>query len=398
MTRFKRRLLFGLGVTLLVLVGAGLWFYNVYFASTSYALQRAEAFFLRRMQVARLSQDGEYRFFFVTNRRPESKDGPLVERFGTETQERLTFGYFDVKIEPSLGLGMLINPSEWFQNEEIKLKAVQELDPAAFVAKVQGVVQESPRRSLLVVVHGFREAFESALRKTTFLGHVLDINSPVLLFDWPGNQGSSPSGYRRARRVAKASGADLARTLELTIRDIRPERMWLLANSMGGQVVVDAFRLLYEQADLSDTETEIEDVVLTAPDVGYEEFNEQFRHALKALARNTTLYVSSNDRALLASRLLNRSRRRGESTLNSRELKNAVRVLDPVDADSEEVTVVDVTPVNRTRNFHNFSLETPEVFDDIYLRLTNAETPRSRPIYPVEAPNGSVYWILTRGR
>ena len=138
MTRFKRRLLFGFGVTLLVLVGAGLWFSNVYFASTRYALQRAEAFFLRRMQVARLSQDGEYRFFFVTNRRPESKDGPLVERFGTETQERLTFGYFDVKIEPSLGLGMLINPSEWFQNEEIKLKAVQELDPAAFVAKEIG--------------------------------------------------------------------------------------------------------------------------------------------------------------------------------------------------------------------------------------------------------------------
>ena len=56
------------------------------------------------------------------------------------------------------------------------------------------------------------------------------------------------------------------------------------------------------------------------------------------------------------------------------------------------------TPVNRTRNFHNFSLETPEFFDDIYLRLTNAETPRSRLIYPVQAPNGTVYRVLTRGR
>jgi len=41
-------------------------------------------------------------------------------------------------------------------------------------------------------------------------------------------------GYQRARRVAEASGADLARTLELSIRDIRPERLWLTANSMGG--------------------------------------------------------------------------------------------------------------------------------------------------------------------
>ncbi len=378
MTRFKRNLLFGLGLPVLVLTGVGVWFYNVYFSSTSYALQRAEAFLFRRMQVAQLSQQGEYRFFFVTNRRPESNAGPLEERFGIERQET--------------------NPTEWFQNEEIKLTAVQELDPASFVAQVQARVKDSPLRSLLVVVHGFREAFPSGLRKTAFLGHVLDINSPVLLFDWPGNQGSSLGGYQRAQRVAEASGADLARTLELTIRDIRPERLWLIANSMGGQVVVDAFRLLYEQTDLADAKTEIEDVVLTAPDIDYNEFNDQFKHALKALARKTTIYVSSNDRALLASRLLNRGRRRGESTVSPRQLDQAARVTDSTDPDSEDVTVVDVTPVNRTRNFHNFSLETPEFFDDLFLRLTNVETPRSRLIYAVEAPNGSVYWILTRGR
>lgn len=61
---------------------------------------------------------------------------------------------------------MIVNPSEWFQNEEIKLKALQELDQSAFVAHLRGLVQESPRRSLWVVVHGFREAFPSALRKT----------------------------------------------------------------------------------------------------------------------------------------------------------------------------------------------------------------------------------------
>jgi len=397
MTRFKRRLLIGFGVCLLVLAALGVWFYNVYFSSTITALQRAEAFLFRRMQVAQLGQQGEYRFFFVTNRRPQGTDGPLEESFGTEREEALQFGFFDVKIEPSLGLGMIINPTEWFQNEEIRLKAVEQLEQSAFVGQVQKLVQESPYRALLVVVHGFREAFPSALRKTTFLGHVLDINTPVLLFDWPGNQGSTPGGYRRAQRVAKASGAELARTLELIIREIQPERLWLIANSMGAQVAVDAFRLLYEQADLADAETEIADVLLTAPDVDFEEFDTHFQQALKALARKTTIYVSSNDRALVASRLLNRGRRRGESTLSPSQLGSAARVVDH-DPDDEEVTVVDVTPVNRTRNFHNFSLETPEFFDDVFLRLTNKETPRSRLIYAVQAPNGTIYWILTRGR
>jgi hypothetical protein len=68
------------------------------------------------------------------------------------------------------------------------------------------------------------------------------------------------------------------------------------------------------------------------------------------------------------------------------------------DDDSDLVTLVDVTPVNRTRNFHNFSLETPEFFDDLYLRLTNESAPRSRLLYRVKTSEGSVYWVLTRGR
>lgn len=398
MTRFKRRMLIGTTLFVLVLIGVGVWFYFSFFASTSTALRHAEAFLFRRMKVAQLAEQGNYRFFYVTNRRLESDDGPLEERFDKEREEILKFGYFDTRIQPSLGLGMLIDATAWFQNEEIQIKAVEELEQAAFVKQARKLIQASPYRSLLVVLHGFREAFPSALRKTAFLSHVLDVDSPVLLFDWPGNQGSSLSGYRRARRVAEASGAELARTLQLIIREIQPDRLWLIANSMGGQVVVDAFGLLYQEGDLADAETKIEDVVLTAPDVDHDEFNNQFKKEINALARNLTVYVSSNDRALLMSRIINRGKRLGESTLDPDQLEEAVRVANLVEPGSNRISLVDVTPVNRTRNFHNFSLETPEFFDDLFLRLTNTDTPRSRPIYRIEAPNGAVYYVLTRGR
>ncbi len=103
-------------------------------------------------------------------------------------------------------------------------------------------------------MNGFRERFPSALRKTAFLSHVLDIDSPVLVFDWPGDQGSTPQGYRRAQTIASESGAELASTLALVIRQIEPRRLWLIANSMGGQVVVHAFHILYRDADLADAE------------------------------------------------------------------------------------------------------------------------------------------------
>lgn len=292
---------------------------------------------------------------------------------------------------------MLINPTEWFQSEELQIKNSQSLKQAAFVEQVQKLVRESPHRSLLVVVHGYRTQFDSALRMTAFVGHVLDINAPILVFDWPANQGDSLRGYRRARQVAEASGEDLARALELIIRDIRPERLWLLANSMGAQVVVDAFGLLHQRGDFADAETEIEEVVFTAPDVDHEKLNRQFKQEIKALARRLTVYVSSNDRALLISRLINR-RKRGESTLSPDMLEEAVRVADLIEPDSDQIVLVDVTPVNRTRNFHNFSLETPEFFDDLFLRLTKDELPQSRLIYQVSTPEGKVYWVLTRGR
>ncbi len=388
----------GLTLGLLVLLGAGTWFYKFYFVSTDAAIRHAEAFSFRRMTVAQMAEQGKYRFFYVTNRRPGTDDQVLQERFGTDREERLKFGVFNAVIKPTLGLGMLINPTEWFQNEEIRLRDVQTLEQQAFVEQLRTLVQESPYRALLVVVHGFREAYESALRKTAFLGHVLDINAPVLLFDWPGDQGSSLSGYRRARQVAEASGAELARTLELIIRDVQPERLWLIANSMGGQVVVDAFSLLYQDPDLADAQTEIEDVVLTAPDIDHEEFDQRFKEEITALARNLTVYVSSNDRALLVSRIINRGARRGESTLSPEQLEEASRLVELIEPGSDLINLVDVTPVNRTRNFHNFSLETPEFFDDLFLRLTNETMPRSRLVYQIQTPDGEVYSVLTRGR
>jgi esterase/lipase superfamily enzyme len=383
------------------MLGFGGWFYRFMYVGPDAVIRRAEMMSLRRMIVTQLGEPGTYRFFYVTNRRAEGDGESLKERFGADRDETLKFGFFDTRIESSLGVGMLINPSDWFLNEEIQLKHVGELDEDAFVEQMRKLVQASPHRSLLVVVHGFREAFISALRKTAFLGHVLDINSPVLLFDWPGNQGTSLRGYRQAQQVARASGAELADTLRLVIQRIQPGRLWLVANSMGAQVVADAFHLLYRDADLADADTEIEDVVLTAPDVGHREFDDRFKREINALVQNLTVYVSSNDRALLMSRLVNRARRQGESTLDIRnpdQLEEAAEVWDLMESKDERTTLVDVTPINRTRNFHNFSLETPEFFDDLFLRLVNTVTPRSRPEYRMLTPDGREYVILTRGR
>ena len=368
--------------------------------STQSKLVLAEALQFRRMLVT-TQDDGAYRFFFVTNRVVDNQAASVEERFSNERSEKMSFGFFDSSIEPSLGIGMLINPTDWFQNEEIQLNKVESLQEDAMISELRSQVEASPGRSLLININGFRERFPSALRKTAFLAHVLDIDTPMMVFDWPGDQGSGPRGYLRAQAVATESGVELATTIERIVRDVQPERLWIIANSMGGEVVVSAFSELYKLDDMADSETEIDHVILTAPDVSHQEFGEQFRHKIMALAKNLTVYVSSNDRALLMSRVINRGRRLGESTVNPSnpdQWDEAASAFELVTPGNDRVLLVDITPVNRTRNFHNFSLETPEFFDDLYLRLSNEETPRSRSQYKVTTASGTEYWVLTQGR
>ncbi len=398
MARNKRRLKIVLVSGLVVLLAVGAWLYYVIYVSTGSAIERAESLLFRRMQVTRVDDQGAHRFFFATNRRLNEANGELEQKFDNQREDILKFGYFDSSLEPDLGLGIIFNPAEWFQSEQTRIREAQSLDSSAFVEQLRRYTQASPRRSLLLVVHGFREEFPSALHKTAFLGHQLDIDTPVMVFDWPGNQGSTLRGYRRAVEMARQSGTDLARVIALIIDEVRPERLWLVANSMGAQVVSDAFSVLYREARFSDSETEIEDVVLTAPDVGHEDFDSNFKPKINALAKDLTVYVSSNDRALVMSRLINRERRRGESTLGADHLEEAVRIAEFIEPNSQRITLVDVTPVNRTRNFHNFSLETPEFFDDLYLRLINVDTPRSRLLYSTRNSDGKTYWVITRSR
>jgi len=396
MTLTRKRLIIGL-LALLVMFGG--WFYWFYFMSTNAAIRHAESFLFRRMIVSQVDVEGTYRHFFITNRRFETGDAPVEDRYTSDRGEGLSFGTFDTRIQPSLGLGMLLDGTDWFQNEEIRITDVSKLDSEDMLEQLRNVVDRTSGRSLLIVIHGFRERFSSALRKTAFIASVLDIDTPVLVFDWPANQGSSLRGYRASRELADASGADLARVLEIIVSEIQPDNLALVANSMGGEVVVSAFNLLYENPDFADSDVEIDHVVLTAPDVDHTAFNEQFKHEIKAFAEDLTVYVSSNDRALLISRLINRGERVGESTLSPDMLDEAVMISRLVDPDSDLISLVDVTPVNRTRNFHNFSLETPEFYDDLYLRLTTEErAPRSRRLYRLRTPDGSDYWVLTRGR
>jgi hypothetical protein len=83
---------------------------------------------------------------------------------------------------------------------------------------------------------------------------------------------------------------------------------------------------------------------------------------------------------------------------NPDQLTEAAKIAALLDPGSDRLALIDVAAVNRTRTFHDFSLETPEFFDDHFVRLLNGEMPQTCELYHIKPPDGISYYLLTRGR
>jgi esterase/lipase superfamily enzyme len=346
------------------------------------------------------SPDGDrrrFQFYYATNRAAD--DEATFQGQGSKLGNRISAGTFDVRISPYTP----ITPRVWFDTNHIEWADRAELSQDDCLARLRAAVQASPHKSVLVIVWGFRDWFQSAGLKTAYTAYALDINTPVLLFDWPGNQGEGRSGYLASRRVAGQSAPDLARVLTRVLRETGAEEVWLMASSLGCQTVCDAFAWLETQPDLFQGLPKIDHVVMSAPDVSAEAFDDSFAARIKALSSHLTVYVSSNDRALLMSHWINGSRRLGrlaeismppEERTDQYQFEEAQELLDLQAKGLRDICVVDATPINRTRNLHHFFTDSPEFFDDLYRQLLQPDNMVSRPLHVVRAEEGKTYWIL----
>jgi esterase/lipase superfamily enzyme len=344
--------------------------------------------------------DGDWRrfqFFYATNRAAD--DEATFQGQGNKLGRNISAGTFDVRISPY----MPIKPRMWFDTKYMEWADRAELSEDDCLAQLRQAVQASPLKSLLVIVWGFRDWFQSAALKTAYTAYVLDINTPVLLFDWPGNQGGGRSGYLASRQVSGQSAPDLGRALARVSRATGAEKVWLMGSSLGCQTICDAFAWLETQPDLFQGLPKIDHVVLSAPDVAADAFDDKFAARIKALSSHLTAYVSSNDRALLMSHWINGGRRLGrlaevsvppEERTDPYEFEEATELLDLQAKGLREICVVDATPINRTRNLHHFFTDSPEFFDDLYRKLLQPENTLSRPLHVVRASEGTTYWIL----
>lgn len=419
MKRIARRLL--LVITgLAVLAGvAGLTAYLTW-NFTGLGPTPARAAFARRLPHTD-DADADFRrypFFFATNRalrpakpdaKPDTKpDADFDAAFlddGKRLGDRVTLGTFDARIAKKLPVA----PWAWESEKNIRLADHARQEDEQWFTALRAAVERSPERSVLIVAWGWKDRFTSAALKTAYTAYLLDIDTPVVLFDWPGNQGDDRAGYLASQQVAERAGPDLGRLIARVARETGANKIWLMGSSMGCQTICDAFDWMGQQPGLADAGAIVDHVVFAAPDVGASEFDDRFARQTNALSRHTTAYVSSNDQALLLSEWVNRAPRLGRVAVTQspgrpvtprttpdedRQFEEASELLDLQAAGASNLTVIDATPVNKTRNLHHYFTDSPHFFDDLYRQLLRPGDMTSRRLYPVRTKTGSTLWIL----
>ncbi|NQT22807.1 MAG: alpha/beta hydrolase [Candidatus Omnitrophica bacterium] len=279
----------------------------------------------------------------------------------------------------------------------MEVQKIQNMEENVFMKELADAVNASPHNSLMVLVFGYKDSFELTAIKAAYFAYLLDINTPVLLFDWPGDQPVSIWGYKKAQNLAKESGPYLGGTLIKISREIKPKKLWVEASSLGCQVVCNSFEYMVKHKDFCDPDCEIDQVILSAPDVGENEFDLQFKEEIMSLSENLTVYVSSNDEALLMSGLIDQEKKLGRTTENETKQEQLEEMKDLLYLQSlhpGKINLVDVTPINNASYNHGYYMEAPEFYDDFYMRVLGKDRNINRRLYLIKNKEGTDYWIL----
>jgi len=351
--------------------------------------------FVKLFESYRMPYDKEeknkiFNFFYCTNRTVTESGDPLLS-YGSELGDEMRLGTFNVYLAPKRNLRGN-NPNKW---SGIEVKDLQELPGEAFFSQLQHAVESSPHNSLTILVFGYRNPFRNALLKGCKLAVSVDINTPVLVFDWPSDQALGVGGYKKAFSFARESGAPLGELIATIIDRINPQMLWLGGGSLGTQVICNAFSHMMTRSDLADQEKEIDHVFLAAPDVGDDEFNAQFKDEIAALTKDVTVYVASDDRALLLSGWIHGEKRLGRTRAEKqKQFEEMIDLLELEAGGAEEITVIDITAINRAALGHTFYIESSEFYDDLYQRLLDTPPIEARRLYRTNYRDGVVYWIL----
>lgn len=230
--------------------------------------------------------------------------------YSSEYTNQVKLGVCEVTLPKNHTPGELESPSilrfEFRQDPErhVVLQRTEELDSDEFFNALEGEL-DARGKSLLVFVHGYNVTFEDAARRTAQMAHDLDYPGAPVLYSWPSQ--ANWYQYQLDKKNIELSVNHIRQFIVRLAEQSGAETVNLVAHSMGSVGLTAAL------AEIESSQPMFNQVVLAAPDIDADIFRTRIAPRIEGKADRFTLYTSSADFALVASRYFNSGRRVGES-------------------------------------------------------------------------------------
>jgi len=327
------------------------------------------------------TQPREVELFYVTDRAPDG-DGDL---FYSGTRGDLGYGVSTVGIPPGHVMGHHEEPSlfrlqmEPDKQKHIRLQSVLPLTRDEFASRLGKAIEATADGKLMIFVHGYNEEFPAITKRVAQFASDLKFSGPVVLFSWP-SQGSM-TGYTVDETNAEWAQADFARLMGELLDYIPVRNIYLVGHSMGNRIIGRAMASLASDRLESDMLL-FREIIMIAPDIDAEVFRIDMAPRLARTGIHITLYASSDDRALLASKAFHGYSRAGESG-------PGLVVVDGVET-------VDASGVTGGLLGHSYFAEDRRIMEDIFALLQTGQRANQRfGLEAVDTPQGR-YWTLRK--
>jgi esterase/lipase superfamily enzyme/HEAT repeat protein len=226
--------------------------------------------------------------------------------YGGEYTDRVEMGVCEVTIPDIHEEGELEGPSllrldiRVDPERHIILGKVQPLDRQAFFTGLEDELDQKGR-NVLVFIHGYNVSFQDAARRTAQMAADLKFPGAAVFYSWPSQ--AHFYKYRLDEKNVELSVSQLKSFLLEVADRSQATSINLVAHSMGNRLLTGALKEL--AASAKNQGTLFNQVVLAAPDIDADLFKRQIAPAIVTKAHRVTLYASSRDLALYASRQFN---------------------------------------------------------------------------------------------
>ena len=327
---------------------------------------------------------GTVTVLYATDRERSGEGDP--EQFYAGTRDpsgRLEFGRVEVNVPRIHRTGAVERPA-WYKldrstdpDRHMAVKTLQPMTQEQMTEALRGSLGVSGRKEALVFIHGYNVTFADAAMRTAQLTYDLGFDGVPILYSWPSR--GSIFRYSADRENAEFSAQHLATFLDSVTAIAGKKRVHVIAHSMGNRVLTLALENLARQG----RDTLIGNVVLAAADIDAGRFEQQIAPIIRPLSRRMTVYISGQDKALRASRILSSNLRLGEAS----SPLLVVNGTETVDASSISVDLLG----------HGYIAAASVVVDDLLHLLEDKSPPRPR-LKASQTPGGASFWILSEGK